>query len=373
MGRDGGGDGGANPLGIRGIDHLEFACRDLGGDVGRDLSTMGFARRGRGPSSELFVQGRVRFLLDDGGGPDPHPARYLERHGEGVCAIGFRTGDAAAAHRTALGRGARSVRPPERRGDTVTARIALAGDIVGEFVERPEAALPPGLSDFGPDDRAAPLARGVGRIDHLTHNVPFGEMDEWAGFYKRVFGFKETRYFDIEGERTGLNSRVVQLEDNSTIIPINQPRERGGKDQIQEFLDAHNGIGVQHVALTSAGIVETVGELRGRGVRFLDVPRAYYEDIPGRERERGFRVREDARSLEENRILVDGDADGYLLQIFTKNYVGPLFYEFIQRRNHWGFGEGNFRSLFVAIERDQMERGYIGRPGGPGGRSECTS
>ena len=350
----------ANPLGIKAIDHLEFTSSGLEhSSVGRDFSTLGFVRTKKNAVSELYTQGQIRFLLTANPDRASHPARYLEDHGEGVCVLSFLVEDVEAAYQEALKRGAEGASPPKREGDFVTARIRGAGDLVNEFVQRPTGSFRPGFEDFGRDARANPLAVRASRIDHLTHNAPYGEMDKWAEFYCRVFGFKETRYFDIKGEKTGLNSKVVQLENNAVIIPINQPKEEGSKDQIQEFLDIHRGLGVQHIALMTPDIVSTVGELRTRDVRFLEVPRTYYEDIPSREETVGLRVQEDLSILEREQLLVDGDREGYLLQIFTKNYVGPLFYEFIQRKNHWGFGEGNFHALFSAIERDQVERGYL--------------
>ena len=200
-----------------------------------------------------------------------------------------------------------------------------------------------------------PLSTRVGRIDHLTNNVPKGELDHWVNFYQKIYGFVETRYFDIKGQKTGLQSKVMQLADNSVIIPINEPDQGQGKSQIQEFLDQHKGAGVQHIALMSPDIISTVGELRERKISFLDVPDTYYEQLP----QRPFELTEDLSTLNRLRILADGDPAGYLLQIFTQTQIGPLFFEFIQRKNHWGFGEGNFQALFDAIERDQMKRGYL--------------
>jgi 4-hydroxyphenylpyruvate dioxygenase len=205
------------------------------------------------------------------------------------------------------------------------------------------------------DESAQPLSVRCSRIDHLTNNVPKGEMAKWVEFYERVYGFKQTRYFDIKGVKTGLESKVVQLTNGNVIIPINEPEVEDGKSQIQEFLDRHKGAGVQHIALTTPDIISTVGDLQKRDIKFLDIPHTYYEDIP----KRGFNVEEDLGILEERQLLVDGDSEGYLIQNFTDTYVGPLFFEIIQRKNHNGFGEGNFQALFDSIERDQMQRGYL--------------
>ncbi len=236
-----------------------------------------------------------------------------------------------------------------------TARIQGFGDVQNEFIERPREHFRPCLKKVDSDSKAKPLSSRVARIDHLTNNVPKGEMKKWVEFYERVYGFKVTRYFDIKGVKTGLQSEVVQLADGAVIIPINEPESHDGKSQIQEFLDIHKGAGVQHIALTCGDILSTVGDLRERGVKFLDIPHTYYEDIPKRD----FTVEEKLDDLEDRQLLVDGDPEGYLIQNFTETYVGPLFFEFIQRKKHNGFGEGNFQALFDAIERDQMKRGYL--------------
>jgi 4-hydroxyphenylpyruvate dioxygenase len=166
---------------------------------------------------------------------------------------------------------------------------------------------------------------------------------------------KVTRYFDIKGQKTGLESEVVQLANSAVIIPINEPAENNSKSQIQEFLDLHKGPGVQHIALMTADITKSVGDLQERGIKFLAIPSTYYQNIS----KRPFKVEESLDILENRQLLVDGDSEGYLLQNFTETYVGPLFFETIQRKKHWGFGEGNFQALFDAIELDQVKRGYL--------------
>lgn len=351
-----------NPLGLIAIDHLEFTCDDASGTIGKDFSKLGFTRKEKNETtqSELYVQGQIRFLLTSNSDKGQHSRKYFATHGDGVSKISFLVEDAEHAYNQALERGAESIQ--ELRivdTDDGVYKIAMIqgfGDVLNEFVERPsKAPFRPGFQAFGEDSRAQNLDVRCSRIDHLTNNVPFGEMEKWVEFYQRVYGFKQTRYFDIKGKKTGLNSKVVQLEDNSIIIPINEPEIADGKSQIQEFLDRHNGPGVQHIALMTPDALDTVQQLRERDFKFLDVPHTYYEAIP----ERGLNVTEDLAELEKRQLLVDGDKDGYLLQIFTDTYVGPLFYEFIQRKNHWGFGEGNFQALFDAIERDQIKRGYL--------------
>ncbi len=346
-----------NPLGIKAIDHLEFCCDQLDTPTKELFYTFGFAKTFSNDQEELFTQGQVRFLLS--AKKDGHARQYFNKHGEGVSTLSFLVEDVGHALKEARTRGAEVLQEVQmvesKHGVYKTARIQGFGDVQNEFVERPMAHFRPELKSLALDSKARPLASRVARIDHLTNNVPKGEMDQWVDFYKRIFGFKETRYFDIKGVKTGLQSKVVQLPNGVVIIPINEPEAKDGKSQIQEFLDLHKGAGVQHIALTCSNIIETVKDLRQRDIKFLDIPATYYEDIP----KRNFKVEEDLKVLEDTQLLVDGDPEGYLIQNFTQTYIGPLFFEFIQRKNHNGFGEGNFQALFDAIERDQVKRGYL--------------
>lgn len=348
-----------NPAGLKNIDHLEFTVESFASPTVKLFSLMGFAKTAENEDSRLYTQGQVRFLVKASQDEKALSRQYLKDHGEGVSKISFQVEDVKRALDITLKNGAKLIHDfkevESEAGVTRTASIQGFGDVVNEFVERPSAAFRPGFRALEKDPEAMPLGTRVSRIDHLTNNVPKGQMDHWVDFYKRTYGFVETRYFDIKGSKTGLNSKVVQLADNSIIIPINEPEKEGGKSQIQEFLDVHKGPGVQHIALMTPDIISTVGELRKRKLEFLDVPSTYYEDIP----KRNFKVTEDILVLEELKLLADGDPDGYLLQIFSQTCIGPLFFEYIQRKNHWGFGNGNFQALFDAIERDQEKRGYL--------------
>lgn len=350
-----------NPLGILGIDHLEFTCENLNTPTKELFYKFGFVKtaENKSLSTELFTQGQVRFLLIASNDENSQPHQYFKNHGEGVSKLSFLVEDCEHAIKTAVERGGELVQElkieESEHGTYKTAMIKGFGDVLNEFVERPRTFFRPGYTALESDADAKPLQSRVARIDHLTNNVPKGEMRKWVDFYKQVYGFKVTRYFDIKGVKTGLLSEVVQLPLGEVIIPINEPEAEGGKSQIQEFLDLHNGAGVQHIALTCGDIISTVGELRERGIKFLDIPHTYYEDIPKRD----FTVEEDLGILEDRQLLVDGDPEGYLIQNFTETYVGPLFFEFIQRKKHNGFGEGNFQALFDAIERDQVKRGYL--------------
>lgn len=346
-----------NPIGIKGIDSLEFTTESLNTATPKLFELMGFEKYSHQSNKmDLYSQGQVRFLVN-ADNDDLHSRNYLKDHGEGVCKISFLVENAEQALEVAIKRGAvekQNLQVIETEdGPIKTAQIQGFGDVINEFVERPTSLFRKGFSDQA--SGGSPLQTRVSRIDHLTNNVPYGEMEHWVDFYKRIYGFVETRYFDIKGQKTGLYSKVVQLKNNQVIIPINQPEVEDGQSQIQEFLDLHKGAGVQHIALMTPDIISTVAELRSRDVKFLNIPSTYYEDIPNRP----FKIDEHIPTLEENQLLVDGDAEGYLLQIFSETYVGPLFFEYIQRKKHWGFGEGNFNALFTAIERDQIKRGYL--------------
>lgn len=350
-----------NPLGIIAIDHLEFTADSLDTDTVKLFYQFGFEKtylHVEKPKA-LFSQGQIRFLMTAEKDPNTHSRKYFENHGEGVSTLSFLVEDCDHALKTALERGGELVSEVQtidsEFGTYKTARIKGFGDLHNEFVERPNDHFRPDMEKITQDQDAKPLSQRVARIDHLTNNVPKGEMKKWVDFYTKVFGMQVTRYFDIKGQKTGLQSEVVQLASGAVIIPINEPDVEGGKSQIQEFLDRHKGAGVQHIALTSADIISTVGDLQKRGIRFLDIPATYYQQIPSR----GLNVKEDLGELERTQLLVDGDSEGYLIQNFTDTYVGPLFFEFIQRKNHNGFGEGNFQALFDAIELDQKQRGYL--------------
>lgn len=349
-----------NPLGIQSIDHLEFTTSSQDTDYIKTFRKMGFLKTAHNDSKEevLYQQGQIRFLVVSHKDESSHAWQYLQKHGEGVSKLSFRVDNVEEALKEALKRGAtlredfKVTETPE--GVIKTASIQGIGDIWNEFVERPHKIFRTGFAEANDNPEDA-LETRVSRIDHLTNNVPHGKMEEVVNYYKTVFGFVETRYFDIKGSETGLHSKVVQLKNGNVIIPINEPSSNNSKSQIQEYLDLHKGPGVQHIALMTPNILSTVGQLQKRGINFLEVPDTYYEDLP----KRNFDVTEKISDLQEISLLADGDPEGYLLQIFTKTYIGPLFFEYIQRKNHFGFGEGNFQALFDAIEKDQKNRGYL--------------
>lgn len=350
-----------NPLGIEAIDHLEFCTDTLKTPTIETFYQFGFEKSYSEPklNAEVYSQGQIRFVVIANPDKTHHSVQYFKDHGEGVCKISFLVENAEHALNEAVRRGAQLREPltvvESEHGLYRFGSIQGFGDVLNEFVERPKAYFRPNYKKLASDPLARPLAQRFSRIDHLTNNVAKGEMRRWVNFYTQIFGMKVSRYFDIKGQKTGLESEVVQLENGSVIIPINEPAENNSKSQIQEFLDLHKGPGVQHIALMTADIIKSVGDLQERGIKFLSIPSTYYQNIS----KRPFKVEEDLAVLEKRQLLVDGDKEGYLLQNFTEAYVGPLFFETIQRKNHWGFGEGNFQALFDAIELDQMKRGYL--------------
>ncbi len=351
-----------NPLGIVRIDHFQMTgVLDRLEPLYRRL---GFARvaSGRAPWGKMvhLRQNRMDILILEA--DDTHWAgRYFHAHGEGVCALNFQVTDLDAALAGARAAGAKVMTEPETHhlgGGTLRfAAIKGVGDVLNYLVERTgdlEAFWP-----FLRPDPGLPLCEpGLVRVDHLTNNVGPGEMEPLVEFYERVFGFTVTRTFNIRGQLgTGLNSKVVQSANNRVIIPINEPTDE--RSQIQEFVNRHKGQGVQHIAMSTNDIRKTLAVLASQGFQFLKVPSTYYELLPGRIEKGGYTVTEDLKVIEALGVQIDGDATGYLLQIFSEDQIGPLFFEIIQRRGNMGFGEGNFQALYDSIELDQKRRGVL--------------
>jgi 4-hydroxyphenylpyruvate dioxygenase len=358
---------GANPLGIKGIDHIEFFVDDA--DQWRDffVQKYGMACRFyadaasgvRGRRAHVVGQGRINFLLAEpqGTGEEGGFLRWhLEKHGCGVRDVAFRVKDARHALAEAERRGAKVVRPLDEHEQFIGGSIAAYGDTIHTFIERKPH------TDFAPGYKPVPGGFEDGdinfaMIDHVVANVE--HMEPWVKFYEDVFGFDLFMHFDINTGRSALMSKVVSSVDGWVKMPINEPSS--ANSQIREFLDRYNGPGVQHIALLTPDIVATVAEMRRMGQDFLDVPETYYDEAFDR---RVGEIEEDKELLKQLRILVDRDCDdqGYLLQLFTKCvFARPtLFFEVIQRRGRArGFGEGNFRALFEAIEREQAKRGTL--------------
>jgi 4-hydroxyphenylpyruvate dioxygenase len=318
----------------------------------------------RDRASYVLEQGEIRFVLTSAVREDHEISRFACRHGDGVRDIALAVPDAAEAYGQAVERGARGVVGPQRLedddGSVECATIAAYGDVVHTFVDRKGYAGPylPGYvarESDGDDSGVGLLA-----LDHCVGNVELGRMDEWVGFYERVLGFTELLHFsdeDISTEYSALMSKVMSDGAGRIKFPINEPAEGKRKSQIDEYLEYNEGPGVQHVALSSANIVETVEALQERGISFLGTPDAYYEDVSGRV----GAIEESYEDLRRLRILADRDDEGYLLQIFSRTAQDrpTLFFEVIERHGARGFGDGNFKALFEAIEREQALRGNL--------------
>jgi len=351
-----------NPLGLVRIDHFQMT-----GTIDRLeplYRRLGFARvaSGRAPWGRLLHlrQNRMDVLILEA--DDTHRAgQYYQAHGEGVCALNFQVEDLEVALDWARGAGAKvMVEPESHRIGAGTLRFAAikgVGDVLNYLVER-RGESPTFWPDLRPDPGLPLCVPGLVRADHLTNNVGPGQMDALVGFYERVFGLRVTRTFNIHGQLgTGLRSKVVQSANSRVIIPINEPTD--ARSQIQEFVARHRGSGVQHIAMSTHNIQETIRVLAAQGITFLKVPATYYELLPARIEKAGFRLTEDLGELQALGVQVDGDDTGYLLQIFSEDQIGPLFFEIIQRRGNMGFGEGNFQALYDSIELDQRRRGVL--------------
>jgi 4-hydroxyphenylpyruvate dioxygenase len=346
-----------NPLGIDGFEFVEFAAPDAGllHSLFRHIGFTAIARH-RDRKVTLYRQGDINFLVNEE--PDSFAADFARAHGPSACGFGIRVADAPRARAAAIDRGAAALANKPATLPVRTPVIEGIGGsalyLVDRYGER-GSIYEMDFEFFDGVDRH-PAGFGLTFIDHLTHNVYRGNMDKWAGFYERIFNFREIRYFDIKGAQTGLVSRAMTAPDGMVRIPINEATD--DKSQIAEYLQEYNGEGIQHIALFTDDIYGTVEALRSEGIEFLDVPDTYYEMVASRVP----RHREDLGRMRENRILIDADnetRERLLLQIFTQTCVGPIFFEIIQRKGNEGFGEGNFQALFESIERDQMRRGVI--------------
>jgi 4-hydroxyphenylpyruvate dioxygenase len=334
-----------NPCGLRGIVFVEFASTTPE-RLEALFAAFGLSRRRRHPTLavDVWTDHDIHFLLNTA--PGTFGAAFEAAHGPSICAMGWRVDDAAAAFATAVARGARAYDGPKvidapavyGIGDSLI-YLVDAADPLDSFVAHPAPIVRP--------------SAGFLAIDHLTNNVHKGTMAAWADFYKGVFGFTEVRYFDIKGVKTGLTSYALRSPDGSFCIPINEGGD--AKSQIEEYLREYHGPGIQHLAFLTDDLLGSLDQLDRSVIPTLDIDDDYYatvfDRVPG--------VVEDRSRIRAHQVLVDGDAEGYLLQIFTKNLVGPIFIELIQRRNHLSFGEGNFGALFRSIERDQERRGVI--------------
>ena len=345
-----------NPAGTDGFEFIEYTAPDSKLLESLFVS-MGFSAiaKHRSKNVTLYRQGDINFIVNHE--PNSFAKAFAKIHGPSACAFAIRVKNSAQAIKHVTERNAQ-----EYYGHTgpMELNIPAVRGIGGSLIYLVDRYGDHSIYDvdFKPIAGVDQHPDGVGlkEIDHLTHNVHKGRMNQWAEFYERLFNFRQIRYFDIHGEQTGLKSRAMTSPCGRIRIPINEPSD--DKSQIQEYLDAYRGEGIQHIALSTNNIYETVEQLKKNNVSFMDVPDTYYdminERIPGQE--------EDVARLKENKILIDGNVkneQGLLLQIFTNTVIGPIFFEIIQRKGNQGFGEGNFQALFESIERDQKRRGVI--------------
>ena len=349
-------DSNDNPIGLDGFEFVEFtgpdpqALADLFGKMGfTHVATH------RSKNVRRYAQGDINFLLNmDGGG---QVANFREQHGPSANAMAFRVADAAKALKVAVERGAVPVEGKVGPAELNIPAIEGIGGANLYLVDRRGAATIYDI-DFEPVTGASAEQHSVGlhTLDHLTHNLQRGRMDYWADYYERIFNFREIRYFDIEGQSTGLFSKAMTAPDNKIRIPLNESQDE--HSQIEEFIKDYRGEGIQHLALATDDIFATVDKLRANGIRFQTAPQTYFDLIDARLPGHGHDVEE----MRKRGILIDGAPEtggGLLLQIFTENMVGPIFFEIIQRKGNDGFGEGNFKALFESIELDQIRRGVV--------------
>ena len=345
----------ANDLGLDGFEFVEFTSPDPEA-LARLFVMMGFTHVGTHRSKNVrhYAQGDINLILNME--TEGQAAQFRNQHGPSANAMAFRVEDARKAFGLAVARGATAVANPV---GPMELNIPAIEGIGGANLYLVDTAGSHGIYDVdfvptgaGRDDNSV----GLHTLDHLTHNVNRGRMAYWADYYERIFNFREIRYFDIEGQSTGLFSKAMTAPDDKIRIPLNESQDE--HSQIEEFLRAYKGEGIQHIALATDNIFETVDRLRANGIRFQDTIDAYFDLIDKRLPGHGHDVEE----MRKRRILIDGAPEtggGLLLQIFTENMVGPIFFEIIQRKGNDGFGEGNFKALFESLELDQIRRGVI--------------
>lgn len=340
-----------NPCGLDGFAFVEFSAPDPA-IIHQFFTMIGFKPTAKHKRQEitLYQQGNIQFILNASN--HRQPTQHAKVHGPGACAMGFRAHDAKHAFETAIANGATAFKDEQNDNHHLPAIEAIGGSVI-YFVDEKHQ---PFQDEWDIIDNEPVTGTGLLTIDHLTHNVFRGNMDKWAEFYQSIFNFFEIRYFDIKGQKTGLISRALSSPCGKIKIPLNESKD--DVSQIEEFLHEFHGEGIQHIALSTETIYDAVHAMRDNGVDFLDVPDTYYEMINSRIPWH----QEPLHRLRDERLLIDGEKDpsrGLLLQLFTKNVFGPVFFEIIQRKGNEGFGEGNFTALFEAIERDQIQRGVL--------------
>lgn len=344
----------ANPLELCGFEFIEFVSED--GQLDPVFQAIGFTKVAKHKSKNVYLwrQGNINIILNYQ--PESYAAYFYKEHGPSACAMGFRTKNAAKAFQKAIEIGAE---PIYNKIGPMELNIPAIKGIGGSPIFLVDCDIYQNDFIFFDNVPSRPAGTGLNEIDHLTHNVYKGRMQYWADFYEKIFNFQEIRYFDIKGEYTGLTSKALTAPDGKIRIPLNEDSDKGN-GQIAEFLNEFNGEGIQHIAFICDNLLETWDKLKALGTKFMTPPPStYYEMLDERLPNHG----EPADELQKRGILLDGNTkDGnkrLLLQIFSENMIGPVFFEFIQRKDDDGFGEGNFKALFESIERDQIKRGVL--------------
>ena len=350
-----------NPMGLNGFEFVEFTAPEKG-ILEPVFESMGFTKVAvhKSKQVELWRQGDINFVTNYE--PNSHAYYYAEEHGPSACGMAFRVKDAQFAYNEAIRKGAQPVEVFTGPMELRLPAIKGIGGATLYLIDRYEEGKSIYDIDFewieGVDRH--PEGCGFHTLDHLTHNVYRGRMDYWADYYTNLFNFREIRYFDIKGEYTGLLSKAMTAPDGKIRIPLNE-EAAGGGGQIEEFLMKYNGEGIQHIAFACDNLLECWDRLKAKGTKFMTAPPGTYYDML-EERLPGHG--EPTKELQTRGILLDGTTEGgqprLLLQIFSETLLGPVFFEFIQRKEDEGFGEGNFKALFESIERDQLARGVIG-------------
>ena len=344
-----------NPMGTDGFEFVEYA-HPQPEILDALFRSFGFKKTATHKSKNvsLYQQGDINYILNNE--PNSSAMQFINIHGGGACAMAFRVKDAAKAYKLALEKGAKPVKTSIGKGEIEIPAIEGIGGSLLYLVDKygPKGSIYE--TDFNFIDKNVNVGAGLTYIDHLTHNVNRGNMSLWADFYTNLFNFREIRYFDIEGKQTGLKSKAMTSPCGKIRIPINESSD--DKSQIEEFLKRYHGEGIQHIALGTNDIYATVESLQKTGVDFQETLDTYYANVNNRVPGHG----EDLARMKKLNILVDGaptKGQGLLLQIFTRDAIGPIFYEIIQRKGNEGFGEGNFKALFQALEDDQVRRGVL--------------
>ena len=349
-----------NPMGIDGFEFVEFAAPgDQTAQLHALFKRMGFSAvlKHKSRPITLYRQNGVDFLVNED--PDSFAAAFAAKHGPSACGFAIRfSKQADEVLNTVLANGGAKIDDNADSKAVDAPVIKGIGDCMLYLVDQYGDKGSIYADDYQPIPGAEqhPAGFGLTFIDHLTHNLYFGNMEKWSDYYEKLFNFREIRYFDIKGSKTGLVSKAMTAPDGIVRIPLNESNDP--KSQINEYLDAYKGEGIQHIACFTENIYETVEKMRDAGVKFLDTPKTYFDVIDERVPNHG----EDVSRLAKNKILIDADNETkskLLLQIFTENVIGPIFFEIIQRKGNEGFGEGNFQALFESIERDQIRRGVL--------------